>query len=207
MRLQANARRNLMLVEEMSHRLKNLFTVTSSLLRLSAREAEDKASMVNLLEGRITALARSHNLALGKDDDHITGLKVLVEAALAPYADAEGLDLHLTGPLLDLTPEAVTYIALTFHELATNASKYGALSRPGGALHVTWSQTDEGIELFWEERAEVENLEASSGFGSDLLNDAVQFGLGGELQRDLKETGIHYRITLPLTVLNNASEA
>ncbi|WP_341862957.1 HWE histidine kinase domain-containing protein [Gymnodinialimonas sp. 57CJ19] len=207
MRLQANARRNLMLVEEMSHRLKNLFTVSSSLLRLSAREAEDKASMVKLLEGRITALARSHNLALGKGRDNTNGLKALLNAALAPYADAVGLEVQLSGPPLDLSPEAVTYIALTFHELATNAAKYGALSRPGGALHVTWNQTDEGIELFWEERAEVENLKASSGFGSDLLNDAVQFGLGGELQRDLKETGIHYRITLPGTVLNNVSEA
>lgn len=207
MRLQAEARRNMMLVDEMSHRLKNLFTVSSSLLRLSAREAEDKASMVTLLEGRITALARSHNLALGKESDRTNGLKALVDAALAPYADAEGLEVHLSGPLLDLTPEAVTYIALTFHELATNAAKYGALRESGGAIHVTWNQDDEGIELFWEERAEVSQMAAAFGFGSDLLTDAIQFGLGGELHRDLKETGMHYRIGLPLSVLKGESLA
>lgn len=207
MRLQAESRRNMMLVDEMNHRLKNLFTVSSSLLRLSAREAKDKASMVNLLEGRITALARSHNLALGKASDRTNGLKALVKAALAPYTDAEGLELQLSGPPLDLSPEAVTYIALTFHELATNAAKYGALRESGGAIHVTWSLDGEGIELFWEERAEVTQAATASGFGSDLLTDAIQFGLGGELHRDLQETGMHYRIKLPLSVLKDASAA
>lgn len=200
LRLRAEAHERGLLIQEMQHRVKNLFTVSNSLLRLSAQDAADKDELVDLLQGRLLALAKSHDLALG--DQSIGGgdgptLAQLIEIAIAPYAVGRMSRIKFDGPDITMARDAVTYLAMSLHELATNAAKYGAFSIRDGALSVTWAVQGEYLRIVWEETAQIANADTVLGFGSDLLKNAIVFGIGGTCTRDLREDGLMCTINLP----------
>lgn len=204
MRLRHTVNRNDLLLKEMSHRVKNMFTLTGSLVRQSFRQARDKEHLVEGLLGRLMALSSSHELALGDPDalaESQAMLGDLIEVAVAPHRHSGDAPIVVEGPSLSLYPSAITYVALTLHELATNAAKYGALSDNGGTLSVAWETTEKGARLIWDERTEIANPNNARGFGSEMLDNAVMFGLGGEIDRSITFAGIRYVIDLPKDAL------
>ena len=208
-RRRAQEQQNLLL-REMSHRVKNLFAVTSGLVTLSARSAQTPADMAEAVRERLGALARAHGLTRpglingnGKPCQDTT-LHALVQAIFAPYVDPERVKDHgfyiVTGPNLPIGGNAVTSVALVLHELATNAAKYGALLSPGGYIHIDWSVKKDEFLLTWKERGgpSLGGPAEHEGFGSSLVRRLVTGQFGGQLSYDWKPDGLIIRLSVPV---------
>jgi PAS domain S-box-containing protein len=191
--------RQALMARELDHRAKNALTVVQAALRLTPRT--DLESYARAVEGRVAALARAHSvLAEGRWQG--VALRALVEAELAAFlANGElGQRVRLDGPDLLLVPPAVQALSMALHELATNATKYGALSVPAGRLAVTWA-LDRGaglLRLAWVERggAVIEGPPVRRGFGSRVIEATLQGQLGGQVSRDWAE-GLACHVALP----------
>src|SRR5580704_8832411 len=199
-----------LLLREMSHRVKNLFAVTSGLVTLSARSARTPADMAEAVRERLGALARAHGLTRpglingnGKPCKDTT-LHALVQTIFAPYVDPERSKDHgfyiITGPCLPIGGNAVTSIALVMHELATNAAKYGALSSPGGYIHIDWSVKNDELLLTWKEHGgpSLDGPAEHEGFGGSLVRRLVTGQFGGQLSYDWKPKGLIIRLSMPV---------
>jgi PAS domain S-box-containing protein len=208
-RRRAQEQQNL-LIREMSHRVKNLFAVASGLVTLSARSACTPADMAEAVRDRLCALARAHGLTRpglidgdGKPCQDTT-LHALVQTILAPYVDPQRFEDHgffiITGPCLPIGGNAVTSIALVMHELATNAAKYGALSSPGGYIHIDWSVQKDELLLTWKERGgpSLDGPAEREGFGNSLVRRIVTGQFGGQLSYDWKPDGLIIRLSVPV---------
>lgn len=128
---------------EMSHRVKNLFSVASALTAISARSAATVAEMARDLTQRLTALARAHDLVrptCGGAGAGAAPLADLLAVLLAPYNDTGAAErIRVSVPDVHVGTAAATALALIVHELATNSVKYGALSVAGGLLDISCS--------------------------------------------------------------------
>ncbi|MCS3835585.1 PAS domain S-box-containing protein [Pseudomonas sp. JAI111] len=200
-RRQAEEQKNL-LIREMDHRVKNLFTLASSVVVLSARTATTSAGLASAISERLNALARAHTLTIpyGARKQQPTTLHTLINTILAPYAT--GLSESravVTGPDISIAGNAVTSFALLLHEFATNAAKYGALSIPEGRLDVSCSNIGDFFTIDWNERngPPIECEPKASGFGTFLAKATVRGHLDGEIFRDWKPEGLSLRLTFP----------
>jgi two-component sensor histidine kinase len=146
------------LTAEMSHRVKNLFSVVASMINVSKRSSTSVADMAEILSGRLHALAAAHalvrpsfNSGTDKPFEGTASLHGLIRAILKPY-EAPGANCFVaTGEEIILGDRATTGLALVIHELTTNAAKYGALSQDGGCGSISWRSEDEAIALQWRE--------------------------------------------------------
>jgi PAS domain S-box-containing protein len=199
-----------LLLREMSHRVKNLFAVASGLVTLSARSARTPADMAEAVRERLGALARAHGLTRpglingnGKPCQDTT-LHALVQTIFAPYVDPERIKGHgfyiVTGPCLPIGGNAITSIALVMHELATNAAKYGALSSPGGYIHIDWSVQKDELLLTWKEHGgpSLDGPAEHEGFGGSLVRRLVTDQFGGQLSYNWKPEGLIIRLSVPV---------
>ncbi|MNP16716.1 Blue-light-activated histidine kinase [compost metagenome] len=167
-----------MLNEELNHRVKNILSLIGALVAHPTSENQTLNDYVATLKGRIQALSLAHDQVVRGDGGG--RFAALLEAELSPYrttADA----LELRGPGLLLDARAFSVLALVLHELATNAAKYGALSRAGGTLSVTWAVDAGGAcEIIWCERGgPTVRPPTRTGFGSVLIERSIPFDLGG----------------------------
>lgn len=183
-----------LLARELDHRVKNVFALVLTIVRMTSRKAQSVEDFRSGIEGRIRSLASAHEL-VGDHDWQDMSLKRLVSEELAPY---EGDRVHLDGPELGLSVECVQPLALCIHELATNAAKYGALGTENGRLEVTWHQRDGNLVLDWKEWG-LEGLEPpwEEGFGSTVLSKVIALQLDAEVRVDYLATGVQVGITLP----------
>ncbi|MET3668023.1 PAS domain S-box-containing protein [Caulobacter sp. 1776] len=162
-----------LLIREVDHRAKNVLAVVQSLAQLTP--FEDKDQYVQALSGRIGSLARAHSLLSSARWSGVD-LHDLLRLELDPYG-GEGVDrVTIDGPPALIDAQAAQSLALVIHELATNASKYGALSRPLGRLVVSWAWgPDDILNLVWREDAGAHvEPPARRGFGSTLIESAVK---------------------------------
>ncbi|MFL5239853.1 MAG: sensor histidine kinase [Rhizomicrobium sp.] len=199
----------ILLLRELNHRVKNLFTLTNSLVVMSARSASSTEEMVKTLQGRLFALSRAHELVqpgLRESGWEVEGadspLRKILQDILSPYAAGIAQTrVHVEGPEIAIKPNAITSLALVLHELATNAAKYGALSDPAGRVSVTWSLGDGALDLSWRESGgpRVEAAPQRTGFGTLLARRSVEMQLGGEVEYDWAADGLRVRISLPLS--------
>jgi PAS domain S-box-containing protein len=208
-RRRAQEQQNLLL-KEMSHRVKNLFAVASGLVTLSARSARTPADMAEAVRERLGALARADALTrpglINGDGEpgQDTTLHALVQTIFAPYVDPERSKDHgfyiITGPCLPISGNAVTSIALVMHELATNAAKYGALSSPGGYIHIDWSVEKDELLLTWKEHGgpPLDGPAEREGFGNLLVRRIATGQFGGQLSYDWKPEGLIIRLAVPV---------
>lgn len=197
-----------LLVRELNHRIKNLFAVTNGVVSLSARSAGTPQDMAKAIRGRLDALARAHELIIpapgsgGEVTKRGTTLDALVTAIASPYREQDGDRKRVTidGPSAALGGQAVTSLALVLHELATNATKYGALSSSDGHIAITWSIDDGALLLIWEERGGpvVNGPPSSHGFGSLLARRSIEGQLGGVLTYDWKPEGLIVGLSAPM---------
>ncbi|HEX3494994.1 MAG TPA: PAS domain S-box protein [Methylocella sp.] len=208
-RRRAQEQQNL-LVREMSHRVKNLFAVASGLVTLSASSARTPADLAEAVRDRLGALARAHGLTRpglmngGEKPGEDTTLHALVQTIFAPYVGPERFKDHgfyvVTGPCLPIGGNAITSMALVMHELTTNAAKYGALSSPGGYVHIDWSVEEDELLLIWKEHGgpSLDGPAEHEGFGSSLVRRLVTGQFGGELSYDWKPKGLIIRLSVPV---------
>ena len=190
-RIEASER---MLSREVDHRAQNVLTVVRGLMRLSAAEIEDDVpALVAVLEGRISALSRVHNL-LAQERWASADLKELLTQELAPLLT----QVTMAGPPLRLAAEAAQPFALVVHELLTNCVKYGAFSLPSGRVTVCWRVIGAQVALDWVERGGPEILATPTrvGLGSQLMEANAGAQLAGHLEREWLRTGLHVTLTI-----------
>jgi two-component sensor histidine kinase len=200
------------LAKEMSHRVKNLFAIADGMVRLSARGASSVDEMSKTLSGRFHALASAHGLVRrtfgAATDAKVTDLTALLKAILQPHENVtagHASRFTLCGPDVALGEHSLNGIALVFHELATNAAKYGALNSDDGKITIDWAETNDQLVFHWLERGGPDILESpdTSGFGSKLLRDTVTRQFGGTIDKQWDREGLYTTLCLPLTALPN----
>lgn len=166
-----------LLMGEMRHRVKNLFALASAIVTISSRSAGSLEQIVGMIQDRLQALARAHELTMTDGGDTIearpqTDLLTLIDAILAPYSADNRIIVE--GPQLLLGGRSITHIALLLHELATNAAKYGSLSVNEGRLAVRVESDGTDVRLCWKESGGPEP--AGSGSGREASRDGEGFG-------------------------------
>ena len=201
--------------QELSHRIKNIFAVVSALVALSARQHPEAKAFSQSLRTRINALARAHEFVRPHTDISapIVGtmtLHAFLEAMFRPYAGVEGAPRVLvSGDDAVFDDQAATSVALLFHEMATNAAKYGALSAPEGWVTLETRRADDRFVLVWREHGgpPVAGEPTRAGFGSTLSTLSVEGQLGGRLERLWLEEGLVVKADLPATALSRRRAA
>ncbi|MGH6947318.1 MAG: chemotaxis protein CheB, partial [Kiloniellales bacterium] len=127
-----------LLIAELDHRVRNTLATVTALIAQTARSAESPQAFVEAIQGRVRSLSRVHGLLTQRDWDQ-ADLRELVEAGLTPYRSKARKNIVVTGnDNVVLKPKAILPLAMALHELATNATKYGSLSQPGGSVAVSW---------------------------------------------------------------------
>lgn len=192
------AERQQLMINELNHRVKNTLVVVQSLARHSLRDGGENG--LSQFNERIHALATAHDLLTRRSWESADLGEMLIEA-LQPYA----AQVRLDGPSLPLAPNAAVALAMIFHELATNASKYGALSRETGRVSVTWDQEARTrLVIRWRERGgPAVTLPQRTGFGSRLIAASLKGELAGSAEFDYAPEGL----TCVLTILTTARGA
>jgi PAS domain S-box-containing protein len=193
--------RQKLLLREMSHRVKNLFALAGAVITLSVGSASSAKDLAAAVRARLGALARVNDLTLAETEQNQTSsdttLAELVQAVMAPY----GVDgrLSMRGSDVAVRGNAVTSLAMLLHELATNATKYGALAGDQGRIEVTWSQKNDQITLEWAERGVLAEVAApqTTGFGTFMCDSAATGQLGGTIHRIWKPDGLTVQINIP----------
>ena len=204
-----------LLSQELSHRIKNIFAVVSSLIALSAREHPEAKAFAASVRDRINALARAHEFVRPHSEVSQpligdTTLHTFLNALFKPYVDATGRSrVVIEGEDATFDDQAATSVALLFHELATNAAKYGALSVAGGTVLLRTRNVGDRFILTWTERdgPPIAGKPARQGFGSALSAMSVEGQLGGRLERRWERSGLVLEADLPATALSRRRAA
>ena len=159
-----------MMLREMNHRVKNMFAIISGMLRIVGRSAKTVDDVVDAMQLRISALARSHDMTQRAPSRAGLKLADVVAASLEPYDDQA--EISITGPEIRIEVGELTALSLLLHEWATNAAKYGVLGAREGQLIVSWEEDDTGrVILSWNEilSEDVVQKQEKAGFGSTLV--------------------------------------
>lgn len=201
-RLRAQQQRELLL-REMDHRVKNLFAIAKTIVKLSAPAAETPAALASTVSDRLGALARAHALTMlpstGPSVQVATSLHALIAAILEPYR--EGTDEHprfaISGIDMPVPPGMITPLSLLLYEFATNAAKHGSLSAAAGAIEIACSIRHDKVALQWREVGGPSPVATEDeGFGSRLIRAAAS-ELGG-LVRDRDAAGMILELTIDI---------
>jgi PAS domain S-box-containing protein len=191
-----------LLNQELDHRLKNSFALVQSIVRLSAQSAQDLDAFIDSLEARLRALARGQDVLVA-GSWQVADLEEIVREMLAPHVGPENR-VQIEGPPVQVAASAVPLFNMAFHELATNATKYGALSVPGGNVSVCWQvQADEAGPALWLTWHESGGPRVPSpprrGFGSMLIEQALASEFGGEIEIAFPPEGVTCSMRLPFS--------
>ena len=201
MQLREADRRQKLLIDELNHRVKNTLATVQSLSWQVIRPGVSPQIARERFQQRLLALSRTHNL-LNETLWEGAALRTILEAEFEPYA-AGATRVRLDGPEVDLPARLAVVLGMAFHELATNAVKYGALSRTSGRVQVDWKVDDRGegaiLTVHWcELDGPVLETEPSPGFGSRLLRQAITQELAGQLDLRYEREGVCCTIAVPL---------
>lgn len=191
--------RQRLLLRELSHRVKNTLAVVQAISHQSLRGAGSKEDFVVSFDGRIAALASAHNLLV---DSNWQGadLAALAQNQLGSYKSDDGDRWTLEGEPVSLPADLATPFGLVLHELATNAAKYGALSRPGGTITLSWTLDRRNnrrvLTVIWQEKSE-QPVEppVRTGFGTTLIDNAIR---GAKVTREFGAEGLVCTIEVQL---------
>jgi PAS domain S-box-containing protein len=184
-----------LLAREAEHRAKNILATVQATVHLS--QSDTPEGLKRAIEGRIQALANVHRLFV---ESRWAGAEIqnLVKEELAAYSQDNETRLQIDGPKLLLEPNAAQAIAVTLHELATNAAKYGALSVSGGHVQVEWSREPNGrLVLRWTEKdGPPVKPPTRKGFGTRAIEAMIRGQLKGELRFDWRAAGLVCEISI-----------
>ncbi|MGB6230396.1 MAG: HWE histidine kinase domain-containing protein [Litorimonas sp.] len=185
--------RNLAIAHELSHRVKNIMAVVSSVARITGRNATDVKDFVASFTARVSAMSRTNDLlSLG----NWNGLEVdsILRDELSPYGEVDAPEsFKLTGPKVRLDIDASKDLSMVVHELATNAAKYGCLGENAGTLDISWTRTADRLTILWRESCAREIVPPTSvGFGTRLFDMLPYI----TVERDFTPSGLHLTITM-----------
>jgi PAS domain S-box-containing protein len=185
------------LAREAEHRTKNILATVLATVRLS--HSDRSADLKQLIEGRINALAKVHALFV---QSRWTGAELhsLVAQELLPYRGEKEARVRTNGPTVMLEPYTAQTVAISLHELATNAAKYGSLSAADGHVEIAWSRTADGrLSLRWiESGGPPVTPPTHRGFGTSIMENIIAGQLKGEVRFDWRDQGLTCEIALPL---------
>ena len=203
-RLQAALVEQQTLAKEMSHRVKNLFAITDGMVRASARGSVSKDDFAKALSGRLHALASAHslvsrNLAEVGRTPRTGDIGTLIRAVVLPHQSGgpgDAMRINIEGPEVRCGDHAINGVALIFHELVTNAAKYGALSGDDGFVDVAWRLEADTLIVTWAEHGgpALAGPPAHAGFGSALVKSTVTSQLGGAISNVWDAGGLKVEI-------------
>ena len=199
-RKQAEQRQQL-LMNELNHRVKNTLATVQSIAAQSLKGASDR-ELRTTFDARLISLSRTHDL-LSREIWESASLRELLLLGLEPYRSEESTRFVLEGPELTVNPKAALALGLAFHELATNAAKYGALSKPNGQVRVVWdvlkSSEPSTLRLKWTETGGPSVKKTGrKGFGTIVIERGLSLDLDGEVQVDFNPSGLIFTVDIPL---------
>ncbi|MGH8273983.1 MAG: CheR family methyltransferase, partial [Gammaproteobacteria bacterium] len=195
-----------LLVNELNHRMKNTLSTVQSIATQTLGGSPANAEQVWVFESRLMALAKAHAL-LSRGDWESATLHDLLAQELAPFSGGERDRLVITGRNTELRSKVALALGMAFHELATNAVKYGALSRPGGKIRIAselLGTNRDRLRLSWTETGGPEVKEPERrGFGSRLVEGGLAHELNGKVHIAYEPRGIVCTMEIPLTREND----
>jgi len=191
-----------LLLNELNHRVKNTLATVQSVAEQTLRLAGVDPTVRQGLSHRLLALSSAHNVLV---DENWAGadLGTLISDAVAAYAQ-DPSPITLDGPPVRLHPSQAVSVSLAFHELATNAAKYGALSAPGGRVDIRWNLAHNGmgerfVTMLWKERGgPAVAAPTRTGFGSKLIRQTFSGESGGRADVAFLPDGVQCVMVLPL---------
>ncbi|MGA0604126.1 sensor histidine kinase [Caulobacter sp. KR2-114] len=201
--LNESLERRQFLLRELDHRCKNTLASVQSIADQTLRTAASPAAFNEALEARLAALSRVHEL-LTRGGWGRAELSQVIGVALEPFGGIDGQRVSVGGPRIDLRPETVLALHMTFNELAVNAARHGALGVPGGRVSVRWTvdmtEDPRRLTLEWRESGGPPVAPpARAGFGRRLIERALARDLGGASRLMFEPDGVIFRLTTPLS--------
>jgi PAS domain S-box-containing protein len=191
-----------LLMREVNHRAKNMLTVVQAISNQTA--AKSPKDFLARFTERLRALSANQDLLVRNEWGGVE-IADLVRAQLAAFADLMGSRISMHGPALRFNAAAAQAVGLALHELATNASKYGALSTETGSVEVCWRLDGDMFAMNWTERGGPPvTAPTHRGFGSTVVNAMAKRSVQGEVHLDYAPSGVVWTLTCPSA---NALEA
>jgi len=192
--------RQTLLIHELNHRVKNTLATVQSLALQTMRSSGSPEAFQGNFMARLMALSATHDL-LTQTCWESTTIDAVLEAELRPYGGVDQQRIRIQGPAVKLRPQQALSLGLAFHELATNAMKYGALSTPQGRLSIDWRVVDEGdLVMTWRERdGPLVSKPGHRGFGTRLIDRSIVHELGGSVRMNFASAGLECEIRIPTT--------
>ena len=191
-----------LILDELHHRIKNTLATVNAIASQSLRTATSIEHGRQAIEGRLIALGRAHDLLMQVSWANAS-LVATVRGATEPY-DAKGVGhFSITGPDIGITSGAVIALAMTFNELCTNTTKFGALSVPAGRIEIAWTVDEETQRLLltWTEvGGPAVEAPTRRSFGTRMMGSLGQ-QLNGTVQLDYLPSGFVYVLDVPLVSL------
>jgi PAS domain S-box-containing protein len=198
-----------LVAQELSHRIKNIFAVLTGIVSLSARGQPEVRDFADQLRQRIFALGEAHDFV--RPQNYFASnpggqgvLSALVSRLMRAYENEAGESrVRYSGDDTAIDDAAATPLALLFHELATNAAKYGSLGSSEGWVDLTGRLGEDQFHMTWKEHGgpEIEEPSQLSGFGSKLIELSVSGQMRGEIERFWEKDGLRVELSLPLVSL------
>ncbi|MDI3561969.1 chemotaxis protein CheB [Bradyrhizobium sp. Arg816] len=191
-----------LLMKELQHRTNNLFAVIQAMARQAVRTSDSLADFEQQFGARVQSLAQSNALLIDQQWKGVS-LDKLIEAQLAPFIGIDAGRIEMAGPPATMAAETIQTIGLALHELATNASKYGALSTPNGKVTLNWSfgggnGAPEFFRLEWQELGGPPVKPSThKGFGHFVIDQMVTRSLDATVQVDLAPDGLRWEARMP----------
>jgi two-component sensor histidine kinase len=201
--LRAAANRASMLLGELQHRVRNMLLNVRALARRTAKRSTSVNEFAESFDARLLALARTQEL-LTQGSAVSVRLEDTIRKELEAHGAEHGRRVLLSGPGLRLSPKVAQALGMAFHELATNASKHGALRQDSGQLRVSWRTVPgdqaESLEIVWRETGvPLEALPTRRGFGAETIERSLPYMLGGESRIEYRSDGVECTIRFPFT--------
>jgi PAS domain S-box-containing protein len=188
-----------LVLNELSHRIKNQYAVIIKIAKDTYRQAETANDFNEAFQARMLGLARSNDLLLRGGGQEVD-LRSLLLSQMEIFGDTRRIELN--GPTMAVSANAAQYLAMAFHELSTNALKHGALSVETGRIDVTWA-ISEGVpalfEIVWQERGgPAPKSKSKSGFGKLVLEKLMPAAVDGTAEIVGEPDGIRWALSAPL---------
>ena len=198
-RLQAEVAERDLEIRRLNHSMKNQFAVIASMVMMTGRRAVDTDSMSFAIRGRIQALSTAHDVIRSESNT----IKGLFSALLAPQVSGECERLMIDGPAFSPGPVAMTDLAMIVHELATNASRHGALSAAEGRVSVGWRVGEDSVQFEWFESGglSIGSAPEQCGLGLKLIDQIVRLQFKGSHETEWPEQGYRIQFSIPVESL------
>jgi PAS domain S-box-containing protein len=187
------------LLREVNHRSKNMLSLVKAIARRTA--ASGSQDFLERFSERIAALATNQDV-LVRSEWRRAPLHELIRSQLSHFADLLDRRITIAGPPIEFNPDAAEKLGMALHELATNASKYGALSNDVGRIGVTWDADAVRFAMSWrEEDGPAVTPPERTGFGSVVSQQLLATSLDGEVEATYAPSGFAWRLSCPLAAV------